>query len=406
MAVGALAGAQAVGAGLFAVVVPCLLVWLTAPRVSAPWVDAARIGADAWLAAHGATVVLPTGEVSLVPLGVTLLPLLICWSAGRRVGRALAPPSGAIPVRAAALAGAALASTYALLSTLVAVLAATPAAHPLEGQAAAGGLVVAALGAGAGLRPAVSALRPVPAAVAAPLRAAGVALSAWVGASALLVAVGLVLGRSRVTALAEALGAGVVGGAGLLLLQLALLPVVVVWAGAWFAGPGFTVGAGTTVTPAATSAGVLPALPVLGALPEPGTHPWWTWLVVAVPVLCGVLAGRSLRRARPNAPIALLRDAVATAAVCGAGAAVLSWWAGGAVGAGRMADLGPHPGWVGAALAGEVLAGCLIGVLLPAAGGSGQGAPRWVPPRAWSALPAWLRRPVSLRWRSVLPGRR
>ena len=46
--VGALAGLQAGAVGLLVVVVPCLLVWLAAPDVSASWVEAVRIGADAW----------------------------------------------------------------------------------------------------------------------------------------------------------------------------------------------------------------------------------------------------------------------------------------------------------------------------------------------------------------------
>ena len=410
---GLLAGVRAVVAGLFAAAVPCLLVWLAAPRVTGSWDDAVRVGVDAWLLAHGATVVLLHGEVSLVPLGLTAVPLLLCRSAGRRVGRALLDadadvPSRPLPARHVVAAGAALAGAYAVVAALVAVGAATPGAHPLEGQAALGGLLVAGLGAGAGLRPALGG-RAWPAAVAAPVRAALIALGGWLAASALLLAGALVLGWSRATELAAALDAGVVGGAGLLALQLALLPVALVWAGAWWAGPGFAVGAGSTVTPAATGVGVVPALPLLGALPEPGTHSGWMWLAVAVPVLCGVLAGRWLRRRRPAGPGALLRDAAVTAVLVAAAAAVLSAWASGAAGAGRMAELGPRPLAVALALGGEVLAGCLIGLLISTRRTGGRSGPHddrpadgtgtaLLPTWASSLLPAWSRRPLRLAW--------
>jgi len=399
--VGALAGLHAGAAGLLAVVVPCLVVWLAAPDVSASWVEAVRIGADAWLLAHGATLALPAGDLSLVPLGLTLVPLLACWSAGRRVASALPrlrPGSSLVRARTAAVAAAALAGTYAALAALVAVVVATPTAHPMEAQAAGGGLLVALVGAALGLRHVTAVGSRIPEAVSLPLRAAAVALAAWGAASAALLAAALVLGWSRAAALAEALDAGFVGGAGLLVLQLALLPVAVVWAGAWFAGPGFAVGAGTSVTPAATSLGVLPALPVLGALPDPGQHSAWAWLVVSVPVLCGVLAGRCLRRSAAGQPAHLLRSALATAVLTGAGAALLCVWAGGAVGAGRMAELGPHPAWLGLALGGEVLAGCLVGIVVPRFGPRlPDHRPDWLPAVTWVRVPAWLRRPLTLR---------
>lgn len=422
---GLVAGVRSVLIGLFAAAVPCLVVWLAAPRVSASWVDAVRVGVDAWLLAHGATVVLAHGEISLVPLGLTVVPLLLCRSAGRRVARALLDaaddePARTLPARHVVAAGAGLTGAYALLAALVAVAVATPGAHPLEGQAALGGLVVAGLGAGAGLWPALG-RRTWPAAVTVPVRAALIAVTGWLAASALLLAAALVLGWSRASELAAALDAGVVGGTGLLLVQLALLPVAVLWAGAWWAGAGFAVGAGTAVTPAATGVGVVPALPLLGALPAPGTHPGWLSVAIAVPVLCGVPAGRWLR-SRSRGPRLLLRDTLVTAALVVAASAVLFGWASGAAGAGRMADLGPQPLWAALALGGEVLAGCSIGILTATAplgarrgphnagpdadrhadrhaGPSDGTAPSWLPEAAWARLPAWARRPLRLRLR-------
>ena len=78
---------------------------------------------------------------------------------------------------------------------------------------------------------------------------------------------------------------------------------------AFVAGPGFAVGAGTAVSPAGTQLGVIPGVPVLGALPESSTP--WLLLLALLPVALGALAGW-ITRSRLAAPT----DADAAAAPC------------------------------------------------------------------------------------------
>ena len=67
------------------------------------------------------------------------------------------------------------------------------------------------------------------------------------------------------------LNPGVVGGGLLLLAQIAYLPNAVLWAIAYMLGPGFAVGTGTVVAPAGSAVGLVPAFPLLAALPS-GAH--------------------------------------------------------------------------------------------------------------------------------------
>src|SRR6478736_3827991 len=75
---------------------------------------------------------------------------------------------------------------------------------------------------------------------------------------------------SRVAALHEALQPGIAGGIAVLLLQMGFAPNALVWSASYALGSGFSLGAGSVVAPAATELGILPGIPLLGALPSPG----------------------------------------------------------------------------------------------------------------------------------------
>jgi hypothetical protein len=129
---------------------------------------------------------------------------------------------------------------------------------------------------------------------------------------------------------------------------------MVVWASAFLAGPGFTVGEGTTVSPHSVDYGALPVFPPLAALPPEGVAGGAALLSLAVPLAAGVLAGwlvhRRLATATPHE--AALWSLVA-GAVAGAGFAVLAWWSSGPVGAQRLSVVGVSP-WTGLLVAAEV----------------------------------------------------
>ena len=128
------------------------------------------------------------------------------------------------------------------------------------------------------------------------------------------------------------------------------------------AGPGFGIGDGSAITWTTSDPGLLPLVPVLGALPDPGPLPSGLWLAVLVPVAIGAVVGwRSLRavsrlstwqiKAETSATACLLCALVLTLAVA---------LAGGAAGAARLGSVGANPWAVGGALLGELLLGSAL----------------------------------------------
>ena len=386
VALGVLAALQAAAASLAAAGVPVVLAWAAAPGDRAPWPAAARLSADLWLAAHGAPVEVPGGEVSLVPLGMLAVPLLACWFAGVRLARQLDPRADAVragvgraqPVLPPRRAVVALVVAYGAVAGGLAHLAAGADARPVTPHAVLGGLVVAAAGAvpgvaawrGRGARGGFGVLARaggVPPILRDWARPAVAALAVLLAASALLTVVAIVLGWDRVSAIHQALRPGLGGGAALVLGQALVLPDAVVWAAAYVAGPGFAVGTATAVHPGGTVLGPLPALPLLGALPVPGSNPAWLWWLLAVPVVAGAAGGVLVARGARRAPFTQwATDAGGTGLVTGAATALLAWLASGAAGPGRMARVGPVAWQVGLAVAVEVGAGALVAVVAAA----------------------------------------
>ncbi|WP_329400933.1 DUF6350 family protein [Streptomyces lydicus] len=141
---------------------------------------------------------------------------------------------------------------------------------------------------------------------AAALQAAGVALLTLLVAGALLTLLALGLHAGRVRQDFLQLAPDWAGRATVLLLCLFLLPNAAVWGAAYGLGPGFTLGAGSTIGPlGAAPHPVPPPLPLLGALPEaasatPGTP--LTWTVVLVPLCAGALLARHIARCATPTP--------------------------------------------------------------------------------------------------------
>lgn len=183
-------------------------------------------------------------------------------------------------------------------------------------------------------------------------------------ASAALTTVALVTSFATAVTLAESLHSGLVGGAVIALVGLALLPNAVLCAGAFLAGPGFAVGSGTVVAPGEVSTGPLPAFPLLAAVPRTDGSAWWEVAVLTVPLAAGAVAGLLAVRRYPVAAFqpAALRGGLAGLAA-GVGFGLLTGLSAGAVGPGRMQDVGPYllPTVVACAAA------CLLGGVIAAA---------------------------------------
>src|SRR5262249_50569451 len=184
------------------------------------------------------------------------------------------------------------------------------------------------------------------------------------------------LGQYR--ALDAALAPGLVGGALLVLAQLAYVPNAVGWAICYSLGPGFAFGTSTVVAPTGAALGPLPLFPMLAALPTgtAGVPGWISAGVLALPYAAGVVGGILVARASPTpavevAPLWGFACGVATGCVIG----VFAAFSGGPLGGGRLAAVGPS-GWQAALVA--VLEG---GVSAAGAAGPGHRPPGGRAPR-------------------------
>jgi uncharacterized protein DUF6350 len=342
----AVAGVVASGAVLVACMAVGLVGWFASDAGGhGDTRDALRVGADGWLLAHGAQLHLATGAVSatitVVPLGLTLL----CAYVAHRLGLWAARTSAVEDAGTVVLGTVVMAGLYGVVALLTAVLSATATAESSLLRAFAGGFAVAVVGGGSGILAGsgdvVEWRSRVPETVRAVLKGALAATLLIVAAAAVLLAVALLLDLGAAANVLSRLHADASGGLLYTALVATVAPNAVLLAGSYLLGPGFAVGTGTMVSPSAVVLGPVPAFPLLAALPAEGTSPTWASALVAVPVLAGLVAAVLVVRRFPAYELG-------TGAVRGLGSGVVGGvcvtllvaLAGGAVGPGRMADLG------------------------------------------------------------------
>ena len=201
--------------------------------------------------------------------------------------------------------------------------------------------------------------------IVAALRIAAAILVGLIGVASGALVIGLLLGFSTEVSLYESLHTGILGGLAITVAQLALVPVAVVWMVAWIAGPGFALGAGAVVSPFAATVGAVPAIPILGAIPEStSVGPW----VTAIPVVIAlIVAARTATDAHVTDAGTIGRTAVTAlmAAIAVVVAVmVIGSYASGAAGPGRFDHLGINPILVGGVLAAGTLVGAFGGLLI------------------------------------------
>ena len=371
-------------------------VWATKGFGDMEFSSVAAMSAHLWLLIHGVPLDLAAafgasaGTMTLVPLGLSILPLLLCYRSGRRLARASYEGEFLIPVLSGSV-------TYALISSAMYGWA-SPHPQPLQALNAALvplGIVVAGLMWG-GYREARSLSRMVGVDTAeqisqmsqysrwagsyawAVVRAAVVAFVALVGLGAVLLGIGILAGWSQIVATYQELHAGAVGDTAVTLLQLGFLPNLVIYAIAWSTGAGFSFGAGTSVGLTSSDVGTLPMLPILGAVPESmGT---FGLVGLLVPLGAGAIAGWWFLREGedhldewvalkvPFRPLSALISAVVLGVMTGImtsfGALWLGWISYGSLGIGRFTEVGAEPLAFAAHTALTVGAGVTFGMLL------------------------------------------
>ncbi|ANH36725.1 hypothetical protein I601_0272 [Nocardioides dokdonensis FR1436] len=320
--------------------------------------DGMRVGALTWLMAHGSGVQVEGVAVTAVPLGITLLAAWFLWRSGLRVGAAVSgrgPDADAISDGerdwTVPLAGLFLTLGYAVVGVVTLALAATPQTSPgtagvvlwTIGLCLVIGLPALAVGSG---RAAIW-TSYVPATLVAALGIARRLLLTWLLLSTLALVAAFLLDVGTAANVMSQLHTSAGDAVLVVALSLVLVPNAVGFAGSYLMGPGFTVGAGTLVSPSAVALGPLPMFPMLAALPDSGTTPAWTNALVALPpVLAAVVVARAMRRTPTlRWDEGALRGCVG-GALAGVGFALLAALAGGAVGPGRMRDVGPFAGEV------------------------------------------------------------
>ena len=349
---GGIAACAAAASGLAVLVTLTAIGWITAPHVGigTGLGGVLRTAAMLWLVAHhvGFTV-RGAGRIGLLPLGLVLLPGALLAVAGRWVVRA-----GAVTqLRHVGYAAIALALPYALLAGALAVASGTAVAAPSLLQAVISAFLLALVAGGLGGARALAPWSRL--ASLMPARPRSIVLG-MLGSAAILTAAGAALAGAslavhlpEVRVASDVLAPGVSGAALLLLAQLAYIPNAIIWAVAYILGPGFAFGANTVVAPTGLALGAVPLFPMLAALPTgagpTGTHPggpgWVPVAVLTLPYLAGVFAGVVTVRVAPTpvieaAPLWGFIAGTATGVL-----AVAAAFAGGPLGNGRLAAVGP-----------------------------------------------------------------
>ncbi len=183
--------------------------------------------------------------------------------------------------------------------------------------------------------------------------------------SSLLLMVALILGWVEVLRLYQALSLSFLGGLMVTVGQLAILPNLIIYGFAWITGAGFSIGAGSFVSPIASQLGPLPALPIFAALPTGGIDRGivFSAIVVVGAIVATLLARKSTERMRWEFATSFSAAAVLavfSALIASVLAFALGLLASGSLGPGRFVEVGVNP----LLLAGVVFLEVLVPVFL------------------------------------------
>jgi hypothetical protein len=365
----ALEAALVVAIGIAIPLAPLTILWGAQYGFAVEWATFWRASVDVWLLGHGVDIRMQLAPdvattlglagadaaftLTIAALGFALLTVLLGIRAGARVAE----------TRFRLLGEFVAVTTFAVLSLFASVSAADPLARPSLVQGTllptlifASGVLIGSLrmrrrlkdDAGSSLRDWFNDWPPTLRAVTAISARGGLAVAASITAvAAIALSAMLAVNFATVVSLYEGLHTEVLGGFTLTLAQIAVLPNAVVWATSWLVGPGFAIGAGSTVSPLATQLGPIPALPIFGALPT-GEFAFG-FVVLAVPVIAGFLVAATLRAWFVTELPGHASARVLAAAGAGIGVAagtilaLLAAASAGSAGPGRLSQVGPDP---------------------------------------------------------------
>lgn len=397
LAASLLGGVLAAGLGLAAFALLVIVLWISSPFPDSGPDGALHVAAGLWLLAHGVELI-RTDTLSGLPMPVGVTPLLLLalpvWLLHRAAREAADVTSESSPHTA----WAGVVAGYLSVGWAVAAYAAGGTLRPAWAWAAICLPLLAVIAAGTGVwtaygrpwgpgpfrgrraarvhprtggRP-VSAVRRLVAAddrvLGGAARAAAAGIAVLVAGGALLVTASLVWHGDTAHASFMRLTGGWSGRFAVLLLCLVLAPNAAVWGAAYGLGPGVVLSAGhvagplTAAVPGAHApAELLPAFPLLAALPQAGSGAPSPWPSALVPLAAGVTvawfavkagAARGTPGREEPWPLGRTVAAVSIAAGwCGVALGVLAGLAGGPLGVRALAHFGPVWWQVGPATA-------------------------------------------------------
>ena len=328
----------AVVAGLILSLLVAVVAQVEQPITVAPWL---------WLAGHHMGFSTSNGVVTLLPLGLMLVCLLPLHRAGRFASRQFGEQTQA-PVLLGLM-------TYVMGVAAVTLLWGSGQFSLVTAFVA--GVICALVAGWWGWRRETgrTARSPI-------LKGARWAVAVPLVLGVLVIMVGLVASWDAVVSVQSTVAVTTGEQVGLVLLQLAFLPNLVVWAGSYALGSGIAIG-NETISPFADSAPAIPDLPILQILPT--QSPDWTAMLPILVAFGAAMAAMRVQRMQPIHELSrrLIR-ALLLSGLMGVSWFVLSRLAGGSLGTEQLNYLGPSFG--SAALAAVVcLAGTVIWALLP-----------------------------------------
>ncbi|WP_143236763.1 cell division protein PerM [Actinomyces urinae] len=294
--------------------------------MEADWNSAISVGSDFWAMSYGASVKIAGASYKMIPLGLTIMHVALA-----RAGLARAS--------VASWRGSALfIPAYLGVVLLLALFNKTSASLP---QLILGSLFVSALAWVWSLEPQDLDLESKPG-VGPYLRAikdAVAALAALFSVGMVTGLVGIIAGWSRIRGITDLLNASVFDSVIIWITQALYLPNVAGWAASWLMGPGFYTASDAIVTPSRADVAAIPAIPILGAIPQTEVGIW----VVLIPIVLGVLLGVAAVKWRQEANLAdhLVHASMYVLTLLVLVAAWM-WLSMGSLGVARMGLLGPR----------------------------------------------------------------
>ncbi len=325
-----------------------LLAWATAGSATGNSGDPLRAALWIWIGAHQIpfSLTLPPsgldGYLSYLPLGALIFPVLAIRNGISRTIERLDNDSSLV-----APARIAFAAIYTLFALLASLFSKTDSVRPIWYFAIVYVLPFTLLiGATVGRKVALG----------QGFLYGSRIIAFLLGISSIIFGLLLLVNISMVKNLTTVLQPGIFGGLLLLLLNILYIPNAIVATLGYFSGVGFAVGSGTLVSPLSFRLNKIPAMPLLGALPEGRSS------IAFIGVVIVVFAGALLASWTVALNIKVLYQSLIVSILI---AAFVGYSGSGALITDAMSAVGVSPWKFTLAIAVELGAGALLALYLP-----------------------------------------